>query len=343
MSAVSTAKPKKADPLSKKTPENPKYAHIRHTIDTGSSVTRYMEKIEDIRKNYKFKKDEVFKRMKVTTFVQLIVQVAEYENRHSTQSTIGNGNYTDRPDTADLEVQHIQRGSPAPSLAVTEGDYGEGPRTGARSTLQGVVRGVGEVDTARPAQPPAKVEDFSCPYLLLDIRDSDAFEECHIITAKNYPKSMLSRATNYESKDMLAFKNQPGKIIVIYDEDERLAHEAATTLVQRGYDNLFLLSGGMRIAYRYFPEGLMTGTPNQNITESTKPPKTKEKASQKTFTTFDLEKLHTQLDNQLSDRSVGSRLSNASTMSSRMGQTSTSRTTSSVSGTVTGRPPFKPC
>jgi hypothetical protein len=39
-------------------------------------------------------------------------------------------------------------------------------------------------------------------------------------------------------------KNQPGKIIVVYDEDERLGHNAATTLVQRGYDNLFLLSGG---------------------------------------------------------------------------------------------------
>ena len=69
--------------------------------------------------------------------------------------------------------------------------------------------------------------------------------------------------------------------------------------------NWFLL--GLRIAYRYFPEGLMTGTPNQNITETTKPPKTKEKASQKSFTTFDLEKLHTQLDSQLSDRSVGSK------------------------------------
>ena len=39
-------------------------------------------------------------------------------------------------------------------------------------------------------------------------------------------------------------KNQPGKIIVVYDEDERLGPNAATTLVQRGYDNLFLLSGG---------------------------------------------------------------------------------------------------
>ncbi|XP_078310045.1 centrosomal protein of 41 kDa-like isoform X2 [Crassostrea virginica] len=319
---------------------SPRLPPLRPKIFKENRLQLY-EIIKDAEKDYRFKKDEVFKRMKVTTFVQLIVQVAEFEARNSTQSTIGNGNYTDRPDTADLEVQHIQRGSPVPSLAVTEGDYGE-PRTGARSTLQGVVKGVGEIDSARPPQAATKVEDFSCPYLLLDIRDADSFEDCHIITAKNYPTSMLSRATNYESKDMLAFKNQPGKIIVVYDEDERLGPNAATTLIQRGYDNLFLLSGGLRIAYRYFPEGLMTGTPNQNITESTKPPKTKEKASQKSFTTFDLEKLHTQLDSQLSDRSVGSRLSNASTVSSRMGQTSTSRF-SSVSGSVSGRPPFKPC
>lgn len=68
-----------------------------------------------------------------------------------------------------------------------------------------------------------------------------------------------------------------------------------------------VVSVGMRIAYRYFPDGLMTGTPSQTVTENPKPPKTKEKASQKSFTTFDLEKLHTQLDSQLSDRSVGSK------------------------------------
>ena len=37
----------------------------------------------------------------------------------------------------------------------------------------------------------------------------------------------------------------PGKIVILYDEDERLAPHVATTLVQRGYDNLFMLSGGM--------------------------------------------------------------------------------------------------
>ena len=44
-------------------------------------------------------------------------------------------------------------------------------------------------------------------------------------------------------------RNREGKIIVLYDEDERLAPLAATTLVERGYENLFLLSGGQSILY----------------------------------------------------------------------------------------------
>lgn len=48
-----------------------------------------------------------------------------------------------------------------------------------------VVKGVGEIDSARPPQAPSKVEHFSCPYLLLDIRDADSFEDCHIITGQS--------------------------------------------------------------------------------------------------------------------------------------------------------------
>lgn len=55
---------------------------------------------------------------------------------------IDNGTTSVRPDTADLEVQRIQGGqrlSPAPSLAITEGDYGEPDKSGKRSTLQGYI------------------------------------------------------------------------------------------------------------------------------------------------------------------------------------------------------------
>jgi len=33
-------------------------------------------------------------------------------------------------------------------------------------------------------------------------------------------------------------------VILLYDNDEKIAPGAATTLVQRGYDNVFMLSGG---------------------------------------------------------------------------------------------------
>ncbi len=85
---------------------------------------------------------------------------------------------------------------------------------------------------------------MNLPYLLLDIREKEEYDTCHIISALSYPIAMLSRSVNNETKEMLSYKNQPGKIIVVYDDDEKLCPKAATTLVQRGYDNLFLLSGG---------------------------------------------------------------------------------------------------
>lgn len=39
-------------------------------------------------------------------------------------------------------------------------------------------------------------------------------------------------------------KNAAGKIIIVYDEDERIARQAATIMCERGIENLFMLSGG---------------------------------------------------------------------------------------------------
>lgn len=49
------------------------------------------------------------------------------------------------------------------------------------------------------------------PYLILDIRDAEAFKKGRIVTSKSYPAPRLSRSVNYESKDMLKFKNIQGK------------------------------------------------------------------------------------------------------------------------------------
>ncbi|XP_060572201.1 centrosomal protein of 41 kDa-like isoform X3 [Ruditapes philippinarum] len=305
------------------------------------------------KRDYNFKTDEIFRRMKVTTFVQLIMQVAEYDNTCSLYGKSENG--SERPDTADDEVYRIQRGggdrSPAPSLAVTEGDYGA-PAAGntGRSTLQGVIKGEGELDRNREQRSSNNFSEnvlSGCPYLLLDVRDEDSFKQCHIITAKNYPSAMLSRACNYETKDMLAFKNQPGKIIVVYDETENLANHCATTLYQRGYDNLFLLSGGMKVAYKIFPEGLLTGTPSDTVSETPRSKRKPEMADRDKFTADDLAKIDIYLNNALCDKSSGSRLSKASTAASRMSNNYSSskgyKTPNSVaSGRASHQTPFKP-
>lgn len=68
--------------------------------------------------------------------------------------------------------------------------------------------------------------------------------------------SRLSRAINYESKALLAFKNRKAKIIIVYDNDETFSTQCATTLMQRGYENVFVLSGGLNVAKMKFPSGL---------------------------------------------------------------------------------------
>ncbi len=43
----------------------------------------------------------------------------------------------------------------------------------------------------------------------------------------------------------------------MYDEDEILAPQVATTLMERGYENVFMLSGGLKVAKHCFPHSLV--------------------------------------------------------------------------------------
>ncbi|KAJ8782989.1 hypothetical protein J1605_009597 [Eschrichtius robustus] len=84
--------------------------------------------------------------------------------------------------------------------------------SGSPPSGPGVISGVGELDLdkglVKKVEPSTKDKPYpDCPFLLLD-------------------------------------KNAHGKIIILYDDDERLASQAATTMCERGFENLFMLSGG---------------------------------------------------------------------------------------------------
>ena len=57
---------------------------------------------------------------------------------------------------------------------------------------------------------------------------------------------------------MIRLKNKPRAVIVVYDDDESIASKAATTLTQRGYDNVFMLSGMKNIQQR-IPSNILIG------------------------------------------------------------------------------------
>ena len=168
-----------------------------------------------------------------------------------------------------VERPHIRKAAPTGFLGVISG-YGvvddgsveesasasvKSKLAASASKLISVMHGVGELDikdgSAAPKGPPLP------PFLVLDLRDDVAFAKSHIRGALHFPISRLSRAQNYYLPEMHAYINTLGKAIVLYDDDERVATKAATTFVERGVDNGFVLSGGLNVMNDRFPSQQM--------------------------------------------------------------------------------------
>ncbi len=76
------------------------------------------------------------------------------------------------------------------------------------------------------------------PHALLDVRERAAFERGHIFRATSLPRRLL------ESR-LPALVTAPATLIVLCDDDGRLAALAAPTLGEIGYTDVFVLTGGL--------------------------------------------------------------------------------------------------
>lgn len=342
--------------LTRRIPQNPRYQHIKTRLDTGSSLTKYIEKLEEIKRNYRYRKDELFKRLKVTTFAQLVVQVAslsdetlEVTNEEIHKLEGGNSPASDAD--AELTAGTNGKGSPngtppSPVLFINNTGAGES----YRSTLQSLISGVGELDiekdTHKKADTQAKDTPYpDCPFLLLDVRDRDAYDQCHIVGAYSYPIAMLSRAMNPYTNSILEYKNAHGKIIILYDDDERLASQAATTMCERGFENLFMLSGGLKVLAQKVPEGLITGSlpiscqvaaPTGSARKKPVPKVPPTRAESKwRYSAEDLQKIKYYLEEEQLPSDTASRLSRGS--SGRDSKATTARSSPSLPSTAGSR------
>ena len=117
-------------------------------------------------------------------------------------------------------------------------------------------------------QVPITHPELECPFLLLDVRDEEEYENCHIQGAKLYPKARLSRATNQFTPEILAFKAHPEKMIIVYDDYGKMSAEAAQMFAERGFDNIFLLHEGLAAFADEFPNLVGPNAPPPPVTPS---------------------------------------------------------------------------
>ncbi|NXG22029.1 CEP41 protein, partial [Grallaria varia] len=339
--------------LTRRIPQNPKYQHIKTRLDTGNSLSKYMEKLEEIKRNYRYKKDELFKRLKVTTFAQLVLQVASLSNETLEVTTEELHKLEDAAAPGeDAEVAAGTNGKGSPEEDATTAVLllnSTGAGESQRSTLQSVISGVGEMDiekdSPRKEDTQAKALPYpDCPFLLLDVRDRDAYDQCHIVGAYSYPIATLSRTMNPYTNSILEYKNAHGKIIIVYDNDERLASQAATTMCERGFENLFMLSGGLKVLAQKIPEGLITGTLPLSCQVPAFPGSARRKTSPRVpptraenkwrFSADDLQKLKYYLDEEHIPLDTASRLSRG--ISVRDSKAMSVRSSSSLHGSTAG-------
>ncbi|KAL0968647.1 hypothetical protein UPYG_G00269620 [Umbra pygmaea] len=354
--------------MKKRIPQNPKYQHVRTRLDTGCSLSKYMERLEDIKKNYRYRKDELFKRLKVTTFAQLVIQIAtvsdlnESERDQETPRLDDNASVFSEADMEPPSEQSNESPRATPLLVQLVNNNNDAGDTGysPRSTLQSVISGVGELDmdkngrqmvTLTPVSSP-RLPDCpytDCPYLLLDVRDREQYDQCHIISAYSFPIATLSRTMNPYTKEVLDYKNMPGRIIIVYDEDERIAAQAATTMCERGFDNLFMLSGGLKVIAQKFPEGMTTGSIPSSCLPSPTTTGGRKRISPRhvilpaenkwRFTSDDLVNIQTHLDEILVPSTTSSRLSSRFSTGSAQSKSSSARSlrASSLASSDTAR------
>lgn len=89
-------------------------------------------------------------------------------------------------------------------------------------------------------------------FLLLDLRPEEDYAKYHIRESVNFPASLIPR--DKYPQQMYLLKNKPNKLIIVIHEDERLGVQFAACLYQKGFDNVYLVTGGMEEFYQKHPD-----------------------------------------------------------------------------------------
>jgi len=206
--------------MDKKLKPNPKYKNIGKVIDTGSTINNVAFISDQLVSK---RKSELFKRLKGHTIIKLLKSTQE--NQIESIYNIGNEEMiqNNNNDNQSVYSQNTNKSNITGVTAVTYATE--------------MLGNLSEID-----------------YIILDLREESDYRNCHIKEALNFPGVMISR--DKFLPEMIMMKNKEGKMIILYHTDERNGVPYANLLFQKGYDNVFFLSGGIEEFMKKYPEYL---------------------------------------------------------------------------------------
>ncbi len=143
-----------------------------------------MEDFDIIQRNFHFKPDEIFPRIKISLLVSLMCEsvyletdLRETKNVEEVPTTV---------ETAEATLSSYKSSNEYSILSSTSYFW--------ILLIIDILLNISEKTSVI----------IQRPYLLLDVRDPDQFMKSHIIMAENYPKTLLSRV-NYETHSLLKY------------------------------------------------------------------------------------------------------------------------------------------
>ena len=105
--------------------------------------------------------------------------------------------------------------------------------------------------TIKTEQLPVGIET---DFLLIDLREPDEYEDFHIREALCFPGTRIKQ--DKIIPQLYQYRNKEDKIIVVYHFDEKKGIDYTTQFIEKGYENVYLLSGGIEGFGQEIQEGL---------------------------------------------------------------------------------------
>eukprot|EP00344_Euplotes_crassus_P009853 CAMPEP_0196999770 /NCGR_PEP_ID=MMETSP1380-20130617/4878_1 /TAXON_ID=5936 /ORGANISM="Euplotes crassus, Strain CT5" /LENGTH=264 /DNA_ID=CAMNT_0042416811 /DNA_START=14 /DNA_END=808 /DNA_ORIENTATION=+ len=108
-------------------------------------------------------------------------------------------------------------------------------------TMEGKKNNTSKFEASSVA-PTEELMETTSSMLLLDLRDVEDYVMAHIKGAISFPSPNIAR--DKFTKNIWQYKNKEDKIIIIYHKDEKCVIEAAELLVEKHFENIYIMNNG---------------------------------------------------------------------------------------------------